>query len=177
MIKGWKVWTPFLPSVVSWSSSSSSLTPSFAFEFLTMKPRDYYKVGFVKNAGTWEESSFLWVHPIREFSSNPEVKAVESFEEQITQILDDSPVQLLRDASSGEVSEKSEFCLGDMLCVRHRNTWVRGEIISEMSSQEDGGRVFSIFLVDHGLAVKRSLEMCKPIPRAIIAPKVGKFYQ
>ena len=142
-----------------------------------MKPRDYYKVGFVKNAGTWEESSFLWVHPIREFSSNPEVKAVESFEEQITQILDDSPVQLLRDASSGEVSEKSEFCLGDMLCVRHRNTWVRGEIISEMSSQEDGGRVFSIFLVDHGLAVKRSLEMCKPIPRAIIAPKVGKFYQ
>ena len=145
-----------------------------------MKPRDYYKVGFVKNARTWEESSFLWVHPIREFSSNPEVKAVESFEEQITQILDDSFVQLLRDASSGGVSEKSEFCLGDMLCVRHRNTWVRGEIISEMSSQEDGGgngQVFSIFLVDHGLAVKRSLEMCKPIPRAIIAPKVGKFYQ
>ena len=134
----------------------------------------YYKVGFVKNAAHEEDSSFMWVSPIRELSSKSEVKDVEVFEERVNQVFTDSSSELLRDASSKD-SEKPDLCPGGIVCVQHHHTWVRGEIISATAScqeADDDSQIFTIFLVDHALLVKLPLKMCKPIPENIIPPKV-----
>ena len=133
-----------------------------------MKQIEHYKVGFVKNAANEADNSFMWVCPIRELGSTSGVKDVEVFEDRVTQVFADSFSEL------GD-SEKPEFVPGDIVVVQHNNSWVRGEIISAAAScqeADDDSKMFTIFLVDHALIVKRPLNMCKPIPENIIAPKV-----
>ena len=59
-------------------------------------------------------------------------------------------------------SRKPDFGPRDIVVVQHNSSWDRGEIISAAAScqeADDDTQMFTIFLVDHALTVKRPLKM------------------